>query len=113
MHVAFSCSFLQSLEVASGVLFLRYYSVFPTFTHYFLFSLFFRSSHREQADAKRIYREMYILRHLRHNEIIHLRDVLMPAAFHDFRDLYLVRWMKNKPAPVQPRQQFLPLVGWG
>eukprot|EP00903_Cladosiphon_okamuranus_P015614 g14418.t1 len=43
-----------------------------------------------EADAKRIYREMYILRHMRHNEIIHLRDVLMPPAFRDFRDLYLV-----------------------
>lgn len=44
----------------------------------------------DQADAKRIYREMYILRHMRHNEIIHLRDVLMPAAYENFRDLYLV-----------------------
>lgn len=44
----------------------------------------------QQADAKRIYREMYILRHMRHNEIIHLIDVLMPAAYENFRDLYLV-----------------------
>ncbi|CAM9475090.1 unnamed protein product [Ectocarpus sp. 8 AP-2014] len=43
-----------------------------------------------EADAKRIYREMHILRHIRHNEIIHLRDVLMPAAYENFRDLYLV-----------------------
>ncbi|CAN0404855.1 unnamed protein product, partial [Scytosiphon promiscuus] len=43
-----------------------------------------------EADAKRIYREMYILRHMRHNEIIHLIDVLMPAAYENFRDLYLV-----------------------
>lgn len=48
---------------------------------------------RGQADAKRIYREMYILRHIRHNEIIHLRDVLMPADYENFRDLYLVSFV--------------------
>ena len=44
-----------------------------------------------QVDAKRIYREMFILRHMRNDEIIHLRDVIMPPpAYDDFRDLYLV-----------------------
>lgn len=50
-----------------------------------------------QADAKRIYREMYILRHMRHDEIIHLRDVLMPSAVGDVRDLYLVRTISRLP----------------
>lgn len=53
----------------------------------------------DQADAKRIYREMYILRHIRHNEIIHLRDVLMPAAYENFRDLYLVSFVYTVYAP--------------
>lgn len=43
-----------------------------------------------QVDAKRIYREMYILRHMKHAEIIELRDVIMPPSFDGFRDLYLV-----------------------
>ena len=46
---------------------------------------------RGQVDAKRIYREMFILRHMRNDEIIHLRDVIMPPPpYDDFRDLYLV-----------------------
>ncbi|CAM9866046.1 unnamed protein product, partial [Sphacelaria rigidula] len=43
-----------------------------------------------QVDAKRIYREMYILRHMKHAEIIELRDVILPPSFDGFRDLYLV-----------------------
>lgn len=46
---------------------------------------------RHQVDAKRIYREMFILRHMRHEEIINLKNVIMPATYDDFRDLYLVR----------------------
>lgn len=58
----------------------------------FFFPLFFSFVCRvpAQVDAKRIYREMYILRHMQHEEIIHLKDVIMPPAFEDFRDLYLV-----------------------
>ena len=33
----------------------------------------------EQTDAKRAYREMHILRHLRHPNIIHLLDVISPT----------------------------------
>lgn len=48
--------------------------------------------------AKRLYREMYILRCLRHEEVICLCDVIMPPSFEEFRDLYLVskcmRWRR-------------------
>ncbi|CAN0227772.1 unnamed protein product, partial [Discosporangium mesarthrocarpum] len=43
-----------------------------------------------EVDTKRIYREMYILRHMRHPEIIHLRDVIAPKSYEHFADLYLV-----------------------
>lgn len=43
-----------------------------------------------QVDAKRIYREMFILRHTRHTEIIRLIDVVLPTSYDGFRDLYLV-----------------------
>lgn len=65
----------------------------------------------DQADAKRIYREMYILRHTRHNEIIHLRDVLMPAAFGDFRDLYLV-WPVRRAGQARGRGALVCVAWW-
>ncbi|CAN0369949.1 unnamed protein product, partial [Laminaria digitata] len=54
-----------------------------------------------EVDAKRIYREMFILRHMRNEEIIHLRDVIMPPpVYDDFRDLYLVS--VSLDCPPQP-----------
>ena len=44
----------------------------------------------QEIDAKRIYREMYILRCLRQNCIIKLLDVVSPKDFESFNDLYLV-----------------------
>jgi len=45
----------------------------------------------QEIDAKRIYREMFILRRLRaHNCIIRLIDVISPSSPEDFNDLYLV-----------------------
>ncbi|CAM9537146.1 unnamed protein product, partial [Phaeothamnion confervicola] len=44
----------------------------------------------QEVDAKRIYREMHILRHLRHDKVIWLLDVIKPRDYKSFRDLYLV-----------------------
>jgi mitogen-activated protein kinase 1/3 len=45
----------------------------------------------QEIDAKRIYREMFILRRLRaHSCIIRLIDVISPASADSFNDLYLV-----------------------
>jgi mitogen-activated protein kinase 1/3 len=44
----------------------------------------------QDIDAKRIYREMYILRSLRHTEVIRLLDVVSPKDYDSFTDLYLV-----------------------
>jgi mitogen-activated protein kinase 1/3 len=44
----------------------------------------------QDIDAKRIYREMYILRSLRHTEVIRLLDVVAPKDYDSFTDLYLV-----------------------
>ncbi|OQS01390.1 mitogen-activated protein kinase [Achlya hypogyna] len=44
----------------------------------------------QEVDCKRLYREIYILRHLRHSEVITLLDVLEPPNLETFKDLYLV-----------------------
>ncbi|KAF0693978.1 Aste57867_15106 [Aphanomyces stellatus] len=44
----------------------------------------------QEVDCKRLYREIYILRHLRHPEVITLLDVIEPSSYHTFNDLYLV-----------------------
>ncbi|CAK4080995.1 unnamed protein product [Aphanomyces euteiches] len=44
----------------------------------------------QEVDCKRLYREIYILRHLRHPEVITLLDVLEPPSYKTFNDLYLV-----------------------
>lgn len=44
----------------------------------------------QDVDAKRIYREMYILRYFRHKEVIRLLDVVSPKDYDSFKDLYLV-----------------------
>ncbi|ETV86541.1 CMGC/MAPK protein kinase, variant 2 [Aphanomyces astaci] len=44
----------------------------------------------QEVDCKRLYREIYILRHLRHPEVITLLDVLQPPSYATFNDLYLV-----------------------
>ncbi|KAG5185956.1 mitogen activated kinase-like protein, partial [Tribonema minus] len=44
----------------------------------------------QEVDAKRIYREMFILRSLRHTEVIRLLDVVAPHDYDSFADLYLV-----------------------
>jgi hypothetical protein len=44
----------------------------------------------KEEDSLRIFREMSLLRKLRgHQCIIHLKDVVQPKSFHDFKDLYL------------------------
>ncbi|GMH60727.1 hypothetical protein TrST_g10582 [Triparma strigata] len=44
----------------------------------------------QEVDAKRIYREMYILRHLRHKCIIKLLNVISPKNVDEYNELYLV-----------------------
>lgn len=44
---------------------------------------------RDLADCKRIVREILVLRHLRHDNIIHLRDLYLPSE-EPFRDVYMV-----------------------
>jgi mitogen-activated protein kinase 1/3 len=44
----------------------------------------------QEADAKRIYREMFILRRLKHPQIIGLLDIIVPRCYESFSDLYLV-----------------------
>ena len=43
------------------------------------------------TDAHRILREIYILRNLRHKNVIQLVDIPLPPSYDEFRDLYLVR----------------------
>lgn len=43
-----------------------------------------------ETDARRIYREIYILGHLNHPGIIKLLDIIPPKNFESFQDLYLV-----------------------
>ena len=43
------------------------------------------------TDAHRILREIYILRNLRHQNVIRLMDIPLPPSYDDFQDLYLVR----------------------
>ena len=43
-----------------------------------------------QAVAKRTYRELKILRHLRHDNIISILDVMQPAKEENFEDVYVV-----------------------
>ena len=42
------------------------------------------------TDAHRILREIYILRNLRHLNIIQLIDIPLPPSYTNFQDLYLV-----------------------
>ncbi|TYZ59700.1 hypothetical protein PybrP1_007917 [[Pythium] brassicae (nom. inval.)] len=44
----------------------------------------------QEIDCKRLYREIYILRHLSHPQVIHLVDVIPPENYDSFSDLYLV-----------------------
>ena len=46
------------------------------------------------TDARRIYREMHILLHLQHPNVVTLFDVIQPLDYASFRDLYLVRRLK-------------------
>lgn len=41
--------------------------------------------------ALRTLREIKLLRHFHHENIIAILDILSPASFHDFRDVYLVQ----------------------
>jgi len=43
------------------------------------------------TDARRTLREMKLLRHLKHENIIALRNILHPPARDNFNDVYLVR----------------------
>ena len=42
------------------------------------------------VDAKRILREIKLLRHLRHENIISIREILRPACRRSFEDVYIV-----------------------
>ncbi|RLN97853.1 hypothetical protein BBJ28_00012059 [Nothophytophthora sp. Chile5] len=44
----------------------------------------------QEIDCKRLYREIYILRHLSHPQVINLIDVIPPENYETFTDLYLV-----------------------
>ncbi|CAM9339477.1 unnamed protein product [Chrysoparadoxa australica] len=44
----------------------------------------------QEVDARRIYREMHILRKLNSKEVMHLLDVPAPKDYANFKDLYLV-----------------------
>jgi mitogen-activated protein kinase 1/3 len=44
----------------------------------------------QEIDCKRLYREIYILRHLQHPQVITLLDVIPPENNETFTDLYLV-----------------------
>uniref|UniRef100_K3WG42 Mitogen-activated protein kinase n=1 Tax=Globisporangium ultimum (strain ATCC 200006 / CBS 805.95 / DAOM BR144) TaxID=431595 RepID=K3WG42_GLOUD len=44
----------------------------------------------QEIDCKRLYREIYILRHLSHPQVITLLDVIPPENYESFSDLYLV-----------------------
>ncbi|KAH9161865.1 hypothetical protein LEN26_001218 [Aphanomyces euteiches] len=41
-------------------------------------------------DCIRLFREIYILRHVRHSNLVTLLDVIPPQSYDSFRDLYLV-----------------------
>ena len=42
------------------------------------------------TDARRSLREIKLLRHLKHENVIGVRDLLYPANPHDFKDVYIV-----------------------
>lgn len=42
------------------------------------------------TDARRVYRELYLLRRLHHSHVVSLLDVIKPSDLHSFKDLYLV-----------------------
>ncbi len=42
------------------------------------------------TDARRSLREIKLLRHLKHDNVIGVRDLLYPANPHDFKDVYIV-----------------------
>ncbi len=41
-------------------------------------------------DAKRILREIKLLRHFTHENVIALKDILKPASLDDFEDVYII-----------------------
>lgn len=43
-----------------------------------------------RVDALRTLRELKLLRHLRHDNIISLKDIMMPPVLRSFKDVYLV-----------------------
>lgn len=43
-----------------------------------------------RVDALRTLRELKLLRHLRHDNIISLKDIMMPPVLRNFKDVYLV-----------------------
>lgn len=42
------------------------------------------------VDAKRILREIKLLRHFDHENVIGMRDILKPASLEDFEDVYMI-----------------------
>lgn len=42
------------------------------------------------VDAKRILREIKLLRHFDHENIIHIKDLMAPKSYNDFNDIYIV-----------------------
>ena len=46
---------------------------------------------RVKVKTKRIYREIFILRHMKHPDVINLKNIVLPTNYETFRDLYLVR----------------------
>ncbi len=42
------------------------------------------------VDAKRILREVKLLRHFDHENVIHIKDLLAPRSYNDFEDIYIV-----------------------
>jgi len=42
------------------------------------------------TDTKRILRELKLLRHLKHDNVIKLREVLLPPERYKFREIYIV-----------------------
>lgn len=45
---------------------------------------------QNSTDARRILREIFILRHTQHPNVIKLLDIPKPASYQSFRDLYIV-----------------------
>lgn len=43
-----------------------------------------------EVDTRRILREIKLLKHFRHENIISLKDILRPPSYNEFRDIYLI-----------------------